>query len=51
MKKRELTIGTIPAMIYGTGSDRAFLYVHGRHGSKADAEGFASIATARATTS
>lgn len=47
MKKRELTIGTIPATIYGAGSGRAYLYVHGRRGSKADAEGFASIATAR----
>lgn len=34
----------IPAIIYGEPSQKVFLFIHGKHGSKEDAEQFASIA-------
>lgn len=44
MEHKYFTIGNIPAMVYGGDSDRAFLFIHGLCGSKADAESFAQIA-------
>ena len=47
MKTQSCDIGGIPALRYGEGGREAFLYVHGRHGSKADAQAFAEVATGR----
>lgn len=46
MKKERITIGSMPAILWGDAGDKAFLYVHGQAGSKNDAEGFAAVATA-----
>ena len=37
MKRMETTIGGVPAWILGEDAPRAFLFVHGKQGSKADA--------------
>lgn len=42
-----MTIKSIPALLYGEKSDRLFLFVHGKMGSKADAENFAQILCAK----
>ena len=44
MKKENILIKNIPAVIWGNRSDRVYLYVHGKMGSKEAAEGFAAIA-------
>lgn len=44
MEKNYYTIGNTPAVVYGGVSDKAFLFVHGLCGSKADAERFAQTA-------
>lgn len=41
MKRMETTIGGVPAWILGEDAPRAFLFVHGKQGSKADALPFA----------
>ncbi len=45
MKKENLTIGNIPALLYGTNSEKLYIAVHGRYGKKEDADDFAAIAT------
>lgn len=47
MNKQHMMIGNIPALLYGEKSDRLFLFVHGKMGSKADAENFAQILCAK----
>lgn len=44
MKKRYCMIKHIPAIIFGTPSDKVYLFVHGKCGSKEDAQNFAEIA-------
>ncbi len=44
IKKQAIKIGNIPAIIWGDPSGRAYIFVHGKMGSKDDAEGFAQIA-------
>lgn len=40
MENVEAFIGHIPAVIYGAPSERAYLFVHGKHGCKEEAEAF-----------
>ena len=47
MQSIRIEIGRIPALVWGEPSDRAYLFVHGKSGSKADAETFAEIACRR----
>lgn len=47
MKTEAFDIGGIPALRYGEGGHKAYLYVHGKHGSKADALALAEVATSR----
>lgn len=47
MKTEVFELGGIPALRYGEGGREAFLYVHGRHGSKADALALAEVATSK----
>lgn len=47
MKKSYFKIDTIPAILWGEPSDKVYLFVHGKGGSKEDAQGFAEIATAK----
>lgn len=44
VKKRYCMINHIPAIIFGAPSDKVYLFVHGKCGSKEDAENFAEIA-------
>lgn len=44
---RETRIGGIPALVYGAASDKAYICVHGKMGSKRDADAFAQIAVER----
>ena len=39
-----MKIGNIPVVLYGSASDKLFLYVHGKHSRKEEAEYFAPIA-------
>lgn len=43
MNKRYFTINHIPAVIFGAPSDKVYLFVHGKCGSKEDAQNFAEI--------
>jgi uncharacterized protein len=47
MLKQTLWVGTIPAILWGPPSDKAYIFVHGRMSRKEDAEGFADIAEAK----
>jgi esterase/lipase len=44
-RQEKIQINNIPAILYGSASDRLYLYVHGKHSSKEEAERFANIAT------
>ena len=44
MKKQNLTLAGIPAILYGERSRKVYLYVHGRQGCKEEAERFAYTA-------
>ena len=44
MKKQNLTIAGIPAILYGERSRRVYLYIHGKNGCKEEAERFAFTA-------
>lgn len=44
MKKVNIYIEKIPAVIYGNDSDKLYIYVHGKHGNKEEAGQFAQIA-------
>ena len=46
MKKQNLTLAGIPAILYGEHSRRVYLYVHGKNGCKEEAERFAQTACA-----
>lgn len=43
-KKKKVQVNNIPAILYGSTSDKLYLYVHGKHSRKEEAEQFASIA-------
>jgi len=45
MKREHIHLQAIPAIVWGEPSDRAYIYAHGRHGNKEEAESFAEIAT------
>jgi uncharacterized protein len=47
MQKQSISIGAIPTIIWGTPSEQAYIFVHGRMSRKEDAEGFANIAEAK----
>lgn len=47
IKKTRITIGHIPALVWGENSDKAYLCVHGKMSSKESAEGIAQIAGQR----
>lgn len=44
MKKQNMTVAGIPAVLYGTRSRKVYLYVHGKNGCKEEAERFAYTA-------
>ena len=44
MKKEKFQIENIPAIVYGSASDRLYLFVHGRYSNKEEAENFANAA-------
>jgi len=43
-RQEKIQINNIPAILYGSASDRLYLYIHGRHSRKEEAEQFANIA-------
>lgn len=43
-RQEKIQIKNIPAILYGSASDKLYLYIHGRHSRKEEAEHFASIA-------
>ena len=45
MKKEKIQIGNIPAILYGTNSEKLYIFVHGKYSKKEDADSFAIIAT------
>lgn len=45
--KREFKLGSVPVILYGEEAARVFLYVHGLHGCKEEAERFAAVAVPR----
>lgn len=47
MKKDNITISGIPAVIWGPDADKGYIFVHGKMGSKEDAGHFAEIAVAK----
>lgn len=44
MKKQELTLAGVPAILYGKRSRKVYLYIHGKNGCKEEAERFANTA-------
>ena len=46
MKKQNLTLAGVPAILYGERSRKVYLYVHGKNGCKEEAERFANTACA-----
>ncbi|MEZ7890753.1 MAG: alpha/beta hydrolase [Candidatus Wallbacteria bacterium] len=47
MKQEKITIGEIPAIIYGEKANNVYLFIHGKDGSKEEAEPFAEIILAK----
>ena len=47
MKRQSLTIGGIPAILWGEPSDRIYIHIHGKMSRKEYAEAFAAIAERR----
>lgn len=47
VRMERLRIDSIPAILYGDQSDKLYIFVHGKMGSKRDADDFAEIAAAR----
>lgn len=43
MKIERIMIKNIPAMLYGEGSDKIYIYIHGKHGNKEEAQNLARI--------
>lgn len=43
--KKKLYIENIPAVLYGANSDKLYLFIHGKHSKKEEAEDFANVAT------
>ena len=44
MKKENIKIGNIPAILYGNNSEKLFIFVHGSESKKEEAKRFANIA-------
>ncbi|HNX23619.1 MAG TPA: alpha/beta hydrolase [Spirochaetota bacterium] len=44
MKEKKIQIENIPAILYGTDSERLYIFVHGKYSKKEEAENFANIA-------
>ena len=47
LDKRRISIRNIPTLVWGPDSDKVYIYVHGKMGSKENAEHFAEIAISR----
>lgn len=47
METIRTNIAGIPALVYGTPAEKAFLFVHGRYSRKEEAESFARVVTAK----
>ncbi|MCF0147214.1 MAG: alpha/beta hydrolase [Clostridium sp.] len=47
LDKRRILIRNIPTLVWGQDSDKVYIYVHGKMGSKENAEHFAEIAISR----
>ena len=45
MNIQKIRIENIPALLYGTSSEKLYIYVHGRYSKKEEADTFASIVT------
>lgn len=45
--KEKITVGGIPAIIWGKPVDKAYIHVHGKCSRKEYAEGFSEIAEAK----
>lgn len=43
MRQEHLKIENIPAILWGEASEKVYLVVHGKCGSKEEAEGFANV--------
>ncbi|MDH6314271.1 fermentation-respiration switch protein FrsA (DUF1100 family) [Parabacteroides sp. PFB2-10] len=43
-RQEKIKINNIPAILYGSASDKLYLYVHGKQSRKEEAEHFANIA-------
>lgn len=43
-RQEKIQINNIPAILYGSASDKLYLYVHGKHSKKEEAEHFANMA-------
>jgi len=44
---QKLTIQTVPALLWGTDSERVFFFIHGKHSCKEEASAFAELACPR----
>lgn len=44
IKKEKIQIGNIPALLYGTDSEKLYIFVHGKQSYKEEADNFAAIA-------
>lgn len=47
MTGQQFTLGRVPAVLYGPDAGRVWLYLHGKHGRKEEAEPFAALAVPR----
>ena len=46
MQEQNIQIGRIPAVVYGTGSENVWLFIHGKQGCKEEGASFAETACA-----
>ena len=46
MRAEQVSIGGIPAILYGDPAERGYLFLHGQMGRKEEAEAFAQIGRA-----
>jgi hypothetical protein len=40
MEKEKINIENIPTLLYGTNSDKLYIFVHGRYSEKEEADSF-----------
>ena len=43
MKIERIMIKNIPALLFGEDSDKIYIYIHGKHGNKEEAQSFAKL--------